>query len=170
MADSARYNTTLRSYSLGLGASGSTDRAVQILLGLKEPNSYAAAFDRRLAAALLLADGRDDQADALLRGIPPFSTEDAIDAACGVLANPSRRDLDAAVMTAMGLPADDPEAVRKMMRWFALNRSVDSTIRFANRLLAIEPDDSEAATVLKWLHTGTEQKRATVPSAPDSLW
>lgn len=163
-------NRVLRAYAQGLAASGMTDRAVQILMQLEEPDEYAAASDRRLAAALLLADRRGGEAEKLLRETPSFTPDDAIAAACEILANPSRRDIDDPVLIAMGIPTADSEAARRMMRWFALNRSMGPTIRFAQRLLTLQPGDPEATAVLRLLRSGMAEKRATVPVAPDSLW
>ena len=168
--DSLGYAATLRAFAQGLAASGETDRGVRILLAMRESDPWYTAYDRRLAAALLLADGRHGEALAILRDTQSFDREDAIEAASELLSNPPRRDLDGAVVSAMGLSPEDPETSRAMMRWFALNRYPDATIRFARRLLHSKPDDAEAAAVIRTLQPGSQWERVTVPVEHDTLW
>jgi len=168
--DSLGYGATLRAFGQGLAASGETDRAVRILLAMRESDPWYLSYDRRLAAALLLATNRQAEADSLLRETPSFNRDDAIEAAGELLANPPRLDLDAPILVAMGLSPDDPEDARAMMRWFALNRYPEATIRFAKRLLARKPDDAEATVVLRTLMPGSRWERVTVPVEHDALW
>jgi hypothetical protein len=92
---------------------------------------------------LLIADGRTEEADAILRDTPTFERQDAVEAAAELLANPPRRNLDTAVLVGMGLPPQDPEVTREMMRWFAVRKYPDATLRFARRLLEAKPGDPE---------------------------
>jgi len=170
VADSLGYGATLRAFAQGLAASGETDRAVRILLAMRESDPWYTSYDRRLAAALLLAQNRRAEADSLLHVTPFFNREDSIEAAAELLANPPRLDLDAPVLTAMGLSPDAPEDARAMMRWFALNRYPEATIRFAQRLLAKTPNDAEAAAVLRALQPASRWERVTVPVEHDALW
>jgi len=169
-ADSLGYGATLRAFAQGLAASGETERAVRILLAMQESDPWYTSYDRRLAAALLLTENRRAEADSLLRVTPSFNREDSIEAAAELLANPPRLDLDAPVLTAMGLSPDAPEDARAMMRWFALNRYPEATIRFAQRLLATKPNDAEATVVLRTLQPATRWERVTVPVEHDALW
>ncbi len=164
----AEYCATLRAYAQGLAGSGMPDRGVEVLLRTQVGDEYEAVYNRRLAAALLLAEGREGDAERVLRGAPTFTVEDAVDAAGRLVANPSRRDLDRPLLAAMGLSSDAAEDVRAVMRWLAMNRSRTATIRFARRLLTMLPGDPEAEAVLRILGTGVE--RLTVPVVPDSLW
>ena len=169
-SSSYEYGATLRAYAQGLAASGHTDRGVEILLQMPAPDPIVAAVHHRLAAALLLADGREHEAAQLLRAAPPLDREDALDVAGSFLANPARRDIDAPVLLALGVPPADTAAVRVVMRKAALTGRREATIRFAHRLLAAKPGDWEAEALLRWLRQGAESKRVTVPVVADSLW
>jgi hypothetical protein len=171
-ADSStyEYGATLRAYAQGLAASGFTDRGVAILRRMHAPDPFVQAVNRRLAAALLLADGREREAEALLRATPPILPEEAIEVAGAVLANPARRDIDAPVLLSLGLAPSDTAAVRGVMRKSALSGRWDATTRFARRLLGSKPGDWEAEALLRWLRQGVESKRVTVPVVADSLW
>ena len=167
---SYEYGATLRAYAQGLGASGHTDRAVEILLRMPAPDPLVAAIHRRLAAALLLADGREAEASQLLRTTPPLDREEALDVAGAFLATPARRDIDAPVLLALGISPADTAAVRGLMRKVAVTGRREATIRFAHRLLAMTPGDWEAEALLRWLRQGAESKRVTIPVVADSLW
>jgi hypothetical protein len=167
-AEAIGSNGLLRSYAHGLAASGETGRAVALLLRLRETNATATVYDRRLAAAFLLADSRGPEAARLLEGVPSLPPEAAVAAAGETLANPLRRDIDVPVLDAMGIPPDHPEAVRAMMLWFVANQRVEPAQRFARRLLEMAPGDAEARGVLG-LRAG-EPDRVLAPSVPDSLW
>lgn len=168
--DSVGYAATLRAYAQGLAASGESRRGEEILLGMKEGNEWYAAFDRRLAAALMLADGRKAEAEAILRDTPSFQRQDAIAAASELLANPPRRNLDAAVLVAMGLSPEDPETMREMMRGFATRKYPDATIRFAQRLLQAKPGDPEAEAVIRILQPRSTWEQVTDPVEHDVVW
>jgi hypothetical protein len=167
---SYEYGATLRAYAQGLAASGRADRGVTLLLRMFAPDSLVAAVHRRLAAALLLADGRSAEADRLLRATPPLERDDALEVAGVFLANPARRDIDAPVLQALGVAPTDTAGVRVVMRKIALSGRRDATIRFAHRLLAAKPGDWEAEALLRWLGQGAASKRVTVPVVADSLW
>ena len=169
-ADSVGYAATLRAYAQGLAASGESRRGEEILLGLKEGDEWYAAYNRRLAAALMLADGRKAEAEAILRDTPSFQRQDAIAAASELLANPPRRNLDAAVLAAMGLSPEDPETLREMMRGFATRKYPDATIRFARRLLQAKPGDPEAEAVIRILQPGSTWEQVTDPVEHDVVW
>jgi len=167
--DSAGYRTTLRAYARGLAASGETDRGVDLLLRMKG-EEWETAYNGRLAGALLLAEGRTSDADRILMETPRFDRNDAIAIAYEVVSIPSRLDLDAAILEALGLSTSDPEAVRSVMRQLAINRYPAATIRFAKRLLALRPDDTEARTVLRMLERGADADRVTTPVEHDLPW
>ena len=167
---SYEYGATIRGYAQGLAASGRADRAVEILLAMPAPDSFVAALNRRLAAAFLLADGREGEAAALLRSTETIDPGDAIDATVEIVANPSRRDIDRPVLEALGVSPADTAAVRAVMRKLALGNRRGATIRFAHRLLDAKPGDWEALALLRWLQQGAEAKRVTAPAVSDSLW
>jgi hypothetical protein len=168
--DSLGYAAALRAYAQGLAASGESHRGVEILLGLKERETWYAAYDRRLAAALLIADGHTEEADAILRDTPTFERQDAVEAAAELLANPPRRNLDTAVLVGMGLPPEDPDVTREMMRWFAVRKYPDATLRFARRLLEAKPGDPEAEAVLRILKPSSSWEQVTDPVEHDVVW
>ena len=106
----------------------------------------------------------------MLRGVPSVTPDDAVAIAGEVLANPSRRDIDAPVLAAMGVAPADTAALRAVMRKLAIGGKHQATLRFARRLLASKPGDWEAQALLRWLHQGAEATRVTVPVVADSLW
>lgn len=167
---SYEYGATLRSYAQGLAATGHTDRGVQVLVRMFAPDSLVAAVNRRLAAALLLADGRASEAAKLIRETPPIGPEDAMDVAGAVLGNPSRREIDGPFLAAFGVAPSDTAVVRGVMRKFAMTERWGATTRFARRLLEVKPGDWEAEALLRWLKQGSETKRVVVPVVADSLW
>jgi hypothetical protein len=170
MPDSSGYRTTLRAYARGLAGSGQTDRAVELLLRMKTGEEWEAAYNRRLAGALLLAAGRKAEADRILEDMPRFNRNDAIAIVYEVASIPSSLDLDAAILDAVGLGASDAEAIRSVLRQLALSRYPAATIRFATRLLALRPGDSEARTVLQMLQRGEDASRVTIPVEHDIPW
>ena len=168
--DSAGYRATLRSYARGLAASGETDRGVDLLLRMGTGEEWETAYNRRLAGALLLAAGRKADADRILEDTPRFNRNDAMAIVYEVTSIPSSVDLDNAILEAVGLGTDDSEAIRSVMRRLALNRYPAATIRFAKRLLALRPNDSEASMVLQMLQRGEDASRVTTPVVHDIPW
>jgi hypothetical protein len=170
MPDSSGYRTTLRAYARGLAGSGDTDRAVDLLLRMKTGEEWETAYNRRLAGALLLAAGRKADADRILEDTPRFNRNDAIAIVYEVASIPSSLDLDAAILDAVGLGTNDAEAIRSVLRQLALSRYPAATIRFAKRLSALRPGDSEARTVLQMLERGEDANRVTIPVEHDIPW
>jgi len=164
------YGATLRAYAQGLASTGATDRAQRILLAMPPPDSLTAAVNRRLAVALLVAEGRTDDAAALTRQTPRIPREEAIAAAGEILANPSRRDIDDPVLASLGLSAADTAATREMMRGFLLRSQRAATVRFAHRLLEAKPGDWEAQALVRWMRQGSRARRVVAPAVSDSLW
>ena len=168
--DSAGYRTALRGYARGVAASGDADRAVDLLLRMRTGDEWEQAYNRRLAGAILYASGRKADADRLLERTPTFNRNDAIVVAFEVVSVPSRLDLDAPILEAVGLDANDPETVRSILRQLALNRYPAATIRFAHRLLALRPGDPEAQTVLRMLERGADEEHVILPVEHDIPW
>lgn len=164
------YGATLRAYAQGLAATGSLDRAMRILLTMPASDSLVAAVNRRLAGALALAGGREDEAARITRQTPSVSQENALAAAGEILGNPSRRDIDEPVLASLGLSPADTAATRSMMRAFMLRSQRGATVRFARRLLDLKPGDWEAQALLRWLRQGSEARRVVAPAVSDSLW
>jgi len=168
--DSAGYRAAIRSYARGLAAAGETDRAVGLLLRMNAGEEWETAYNRRLAGALLLAAGRQADADRILEDTPRFNRTDAIAIVYEVAMIPSSADLDEAILEAVGLGTGDSEAIRSVMRRLALNRYPAATIRFAKRLQALSPGDNEARMVLQMLQRGEDASRVTTPVEHDIAW
>jgi hypothetical protein len=131
---------------------------------------WETAYNRRLAGALLLAAGRQADADRILEDTPRFNRTDAIAIVYEVAMIPSSADLDEAILEAVGLGTGDSEAIRSVMRRLALNRYPAATIRFAKRLQALSPGDNEARMVLQMLQRGEDASRVTTPVEHDIPW
>ena len=168
--DSSEMAATIRSYAQGLAACGETGRGVDLLLRLNPRDEFEGAVNRRLAAALWLAEGKPDSADAILGGTPSIERQDGLHVAAGLLSGPTRRDMDAPVLAALGVAPEDTAAIRLLMRRFALQRSGEAATRFARRLLEFRPGDWEATALLRWFRQGKETRRVTIPVVADSLW
>lgn len=168
--DSSEMAATIRSYALGLAACGETARGASLLLELRPRDEFEGAVNRRLAAALWIAEGKADSAEALLRKTPSLERQDGLYVAAGLLSGPTRRDIDVPVLTALGVAPEDTAAIRLLMRRFALQRSGEAATRFAQRLLVARPGDWEATSLLRWFRQGKETRRVTIPVVADSLW
>ncbi len=165
----ARYQKTLRAYAFGLAGSGESIRAARILTGMPEPNAIVWGLDARIAAMVLLADGKESFADDLLAHVPAMSREDMLAALCGVLADlPPGRDWDDAGLAAFGIHPDDVGAARFLMNWFAAHGYEASAIRFAERVLRVLPGDAEAVAVRAALEGKQAQDRVTPHDSEDS--
>jgi hypothetical protein len=152
--DYREYQSAVRSFAYGLAAQGrgSTDRAVDILLRMKEPDSLAWAFDRRLAATFLFASDREHDARVLCGNLPELSRRNALDAVAAVLGPelPGLR-LDNAAFRAYGIPQDDDESYRFLMGQFSAREQLPQTRRMADRLLVLIPGDGEASAMIEAL-------------------
>jgi len=141
--------SALTSYAVGLAGSGEVDRAVDILLHLSSSDTWQHLADRRIAAMLLLANGRQSLADTLLSGIPPFPRVEALQHVGLILTIPDRGNhLEVPAMTSFGLSAEDPVAVRLLMRSLLNYGYVEVAERLALRLGSLKPGDREATQAL----------------------
>jgi len=165
-----QYQKTVRAYAFGLAASGQTLRAAQILTRMPEPNAAVWGLDARIAAMLLLADGRVEFARDLLAHVPNMNREDALSALTGVLAeSPLSRNLDEVALAAFGIELTDTDALRYLMHWFAARGYDDAAVRFAQRLLRSLPGDPEADALLRQLSEKQQRDRLTPRAEVDSL-
>jgi hypothetical protein len=165
-----QYQKTLRAYAFGLAVTGHAMRAAQILTRMPEPDITVWGLDARIAAMLLLADGKIEFAKDLLAHVPPMGREDALSALTGVLAeSPPSLDLDEAGLEAFGVKPSDADAARYLMKWFVALGYDSPAMRFAQRLLRLLPHDPEGSAVLRELSQKQERDRLTPNAAADSL-
>jgi hypothetical protein len=166
--DSFRYQKTLRTFAYGRAAAGRVYQAVEILVTMPGRPVDVVVYDRRAAAALLYAAGRDSDAEGLLRGVPTFTRAGAIGAALGILAERTPGlDLDDAAMRAFGLSPADLAANQDLMMGFEHFGYSDAAVRFARRTLALNPLDPDAQRLLrKWPSSGASPQ-VTVPIPHD---
>lgn len=147
--DYLEYQKTVRFYARGLAATGNTDLAVRILLGMPHSAAICREVDQRIAAMLLFASADSTRARQLLVGLPPLIPEIAVGVAVAFLATPDRRQArDEAVMEAFGISRDDPEANRALMVSCNKPGAYGASLRFARRLLGMRPGDVEARQVI----------------------
>jgi hypothetical protein len=146
----AQYQKALRGYAFGLAGMGAVDRAVQILTTMPEPSAQVAAFDRRSAAALYFAAGREPEAGEILAKTAKFDRAQSIGAAAALLNEPiTGLDLDVPAMRAFGLDPNDLDALRTLMRYLLALHAPDAASRIALRVLAQAPGDAEASSVVR---------------------
>jgi len=147
--DQLAYQKALRSYAMGAWAVGDVERAVAVLLNMEERSELSWDFDRRLAAALLLASGREAEARVVLTNFPRPGRAQALDGVSAVLTPElPRPGLDAAAFVVFGLKPNDAEAVRYLMFHFSDRTLLKKTKRMAERLLELRPGDQEAIAML----------------------
>jgi len=133
----------LRTYAVGLAASGETDAGARLLVDMPEIDRSFESLHHRMAVMFLLADGRDDDAKRLLAGIPPATRQWALDNLPAVLAQqPAKRNFDAAGLRAFGVDSTDVDALHHLTTWYLRWRYPDPAGRFADRLLALSLGDS----------------------------
>ncbi len=142
---------TVLGYARTLAASGNTDRAIRILESLNEiEGGDLISYNRRLAASMLLAAGRDREADSILASTPSFPRETALRLVLRLVADPSPSErLDRAAFPALGLSDKDPETIRWIMRELSREGSWNQAGWFALQLNRIRPGDPESAAVLE---------------------
>jgi hypothetical protein len=142
----------LRGYARALAASGEIDRAVGILRRLAEieQQDQERAYDLRLAAMVLLAAGRQVEADSTLGAAAPFPREVALEIVKKLFTEATRSArLDSLAFPAFGLSAEDPEALRYLMRRFRQEGDIPRSLDFARRLRGVRPGDTEAEALLR---------------------
>ncbi len=145
-----RYRNLLRSWAIGLAASGEEARAVQVLLGPNPAGVPPIGFDRRVAAMLLAWRHEPAAANALLEGAPPETFRQAIVHVASLLTVPTRGDpLDGYALTAFGLPRDDPAVLRVLLGTLMKYGYYEPSRRIAERLLALQPGQKEAIEALR---------------------
>lgn len=164
------YQRAIRSYALGLGCSGDTDRGVAMLLGLPKFAAADSILDRRLAAMMLLADGRRADAEAILGETPAFSREQALPLLAAVLAQPTHEDrFGESALPAFGFAPGDSGALRFFMRWLDQRGVHGAAARFARRLWRWAPGDPECIGVIQKAEHLPRAARLTTPISGDSL-
>ncbi|HET9253093.1 MAG TPA: hypothetical protein VFP58_13350 [Candidatus Eisenbacteria bacterium] len=164
LPDLFAYQKTMRTFALGRAAGGRANEAVHILIGMQGRPPIVEVYDRRAAAAILIEAGRRSEAEALVRDLPSFSRENALEAAFSILHEPAPGlDLDDAVMEAFGLSPREVEANRLLMRAFDQNGFADSAMRFAERVARLIPEDREAEEVRRKWSSKRALPQITVP-------
>jgi hypothetical protein len=154
----------MRSYALGAWAAGDVDRAVNALLNMREVDRLSWDFDRRLAAATLLASGRPTEAAVLLKQLPALGREQALNGVCAALTPVMPRPgLYDAAFRVFGLDPGDAEANRYLMFYFSDKVLLDKAKRMAERLLALRPGDEEATAMLDAISKVPEWESVLVP-------
>jgi hypothetical protein len=144
------YQKTLRAFALGLSGRGEVARAVSILTTMPQDSGADLAYDRRSAAAILFASGRDREAQALVSTTAHFHRGQAIVEVGGLIAKPIPGiDLDEGALRAFDFAPNDSAAVRAIMRWLAERNYWSSADRFAWRLLSLVPGEPEASGILR---------------------
>ncbi len=147
--DYAFCEGAVRAYAYGLAGSGETDRAVGMLFHMPEISPRLRGVHHRMAAMLLLGDGRDAEAAEILRAEPPIERGYALVNLRAVLAEqPPGRLYDEHAFRAFGIAQTDIEGMRDLMRWFSSMNYAAIAIRFAERVQSLNPGDREAAGVV----------------------
>jgi hypothetical protein len=162
--DYREYQRAMRSYALGAWAAGDVDRAVGAFLNMQEIDRLSWDFDRRLAAATLLASGRPTEAAGLLKQLPALGREQALDGVCAALTpGLPRAGLYDPAFRVFGLDPSDAEAYRYLMFYFSDRVLLDKAKRMAERLLALRPGDEEATAMLDAISKVPKWEAVLVP-------
>lgn len=145
-ADLLEYQRVMRAYARGLADSGELERGVAVLLRMPETRREYRDLDRRLAAMLLLKHGREDRAREILAGLPPLRAGEAVQVVANTMELRTRAPLPVDVpMRAFGLPPDDTDALRAIVRGLRERGSYRLAAGVALELLKLSPGDREAA-------------------------
>ncbi len=165
-----QYQKTLRYYARGLTATGDIFSGLHVLLRMPEPDYSSWVLDRHLAAMLLYAIGRDQDAAVVLRQVPNLSRADARGAIGALLGSPSPGlPWDDAAFKAFAISTDDVDAWRQLMRGSATPIYAADAIRFARRVLRLVPGDAEASATIRRLSGYEWMAAISRPAPPDSL-
>jgi hypothetical protein len=149
-----------------LACSGETDAAVAILLNMPEISPRLHSVHVRIAAMYLRAAGRLAQADSVLAIAPAIDRPYALVSLRAVIAGqPPGRVFDDEALWAFGIEEDDAETARDLMRWLSSMRYAKPAMRFASRVSAGHPHDTEADTVISRMANLLEEQ-ARVPPGP----
>jgi len=143
------YQKAVKFYARGLAATGSTDLAVKILLGMPQLVPLYRDVDHRIAAMLLFTSGDSVRARQILAPLPPLDRTIALGLVWAFLSTPDRRQAnDDAALEAFGISRDDPESIRALMASCDRPGAYAVALRFARRLLELRPGDNEAQQVI----------------------
>jgi hypothetical protein len=149
--DRIAYEKVLRRYAIGQAATGGTgvDHAVWILTRMDRRVPELRAYDWRLSAALLIANGRTSDAAMLLRGVPAFPRDVALNYVMTTLAEFTPRvDVDNAMLSAFGLSPLDYGANRSLMLGFERNGWREPAVRYAKRVRILSDADLDARRII----------------------
>ncbi len=113
--------TAVRTYAVGLFQSGEPERAIDALFRAPSGDAAIASVHGRIAAALLLALGRNAEARDVLARVPPVPRDYAMQALRVILLEPlRRRPIEAYVLQAFGF-GDDAAARTELEGWALTN-------------------------------------------------
>lgn len=145
---STEIGRPILNYARAVAAEGNTDRALRITQFLVD-SPTTEIYARRMAAMILLADERREEASRLLAATPALPVNVGLDFVWTMLKEASYDErLDEAAFEAFGLSSSDPAVIRWIMRAFQKDGSLGQAAWYAQRLLQLNPDDREAANVL----------------------
>jgi hypothetical protein len=117
--------TAVRTYAAGLFQSGEPARAIDILFRAPSTDAAIASVHGRIAAALLLALGRDAEARQVLTRVPPMPRDYAIRTLRVLLLEPLRRHpIEPCLLQAFGLEGD-AAARTELEEWARANSLPD---------------------------------------------
>ncbi|MGH7681004.1 MAG: hypothetical protein ACRENN_03350 [Candidatus Eiseniibacteriota bacterium] len=164
LADPLEYELTLRTFAFGLAAAGRVDDAVTILVWMPGRRPELIQYGRRAAAALLIAAGRTVEAANLLVGIPPLGRVEARNEIMSMIAEATPElPLDDAAMQAFGIGPRDLDMNRTLMQTLNRYGYEDAAVRFAARVLALEPGSEDALQIIQKWTISKAQPQVTVP-------
>lgn len=146
----AELSRSIRAYARGLAASGRPADAVKILERLADlEQGEERAYDQRLIAMVLLADGRPGDAAQAIAATASFPYETRLEIVRKILSEPSTSAaLDSCAYPAFELSASDTLAARYLMRHL-LDDGLDAeALRIARRLQEQIPGDRESAAII----------------------
>ncbi|HEX7078973.1 MAG TPA: hypothetical protein VF363_11170 [Candidatus Eisenbacteria bacterium] len=148
-----------RGYALGLYASGDVAGATAMLTGMPEVNEPIRNSHHRLAAALLLAAGRREEAERLLAPLDSLPRDYALANVAAFLAEPMPGEpIDGSVLRAFGFDVGDREAWLTLARWSAENGRPEAGLRYVGALLKVDAGNAEAAALRERLRQMQRQE------------
>ncbi len=170
LPDYFEYQKAVRFYARGLAATGNTEFAVRILLGMPHREPISQSVDQRIAAMFLLAAGDSVRARQLLAHLPALDRDATLGVVAAFLSTPDRRQArDEAVLEAFGISRHDPESIRAVMTSSNKPGAYPVALRFARRLLEMRPGDVDALRLIAAIEALPPRDLVISSSPGDSL-
>lgn len=156
----------VRGYAKALAKQGDAPRAAAMLLGIPGRTEGDRGYDSRLAAALLLLGGKEQEVHGILDSLRPISYEDALEmvSLTALELAWANEDYDALVRV-FGISSTDVEATRYVMRYAVKMGYGQMALSMAQRVQRTAKGDAESAELIRRLTSGSRRDQLATPAS-----